>query len=233
MKRLIIAFALFAGVSLGMNAWKPWQYKPSVSILGDSYSTFEGYVDPATNEMWYTVQDKEKRTDVHDVTQTWWWMFIKENGFRLEQNNSYSGSTISYLGYNQANYQPRSFITRVDNLGTPDILLVFGGTNDSWANVPVGEFKSGVEPTDMELYTFRPAVMKLMKEITIRYPNVDVYFIINSELRPEIVESIEAACSKYEVPVIRLHDIDKKNGHPSVAGMKAIAAQLKEAIVEK
>ena len=75
MKRLIIAFALFAAASLGMNAGKTWQYKPSVSILGDSYSTFKGYVDPATNEMWYTVEDKEKRTDVHDVTQTWWWMF--------------------------------------------------------------------------------------------------------------------------------------------------------------
>jgi hypothetical protein len=233
MKRLIIAFALFAAASLGMNAGKTWQYKPSVSILGDSYSTFEGYVDPATNEMWYTVEDKEKRTDVHDVTQTWWWMFIKENGFRLEQNNSYSGSTISYLGYNQANYQPRSFITRVDDLGTPDILLVFGGTNDSWANVPAGEFKASGESTDMDLYTFCPAVMRLMKEITVRYPNVDVYFIINTELRPEIVESIETACGKYGVPVIRLHDIDKKNGHPSVAGMKAIAAQLKEAIVEK
>ena len=26
----------------------------SVSILGDSYSTFEGYVQPDTNFVWYT-----------------------------------------------------------------------------------------------------------------------------------------------------------------------------------
>ena len=29
------------------------QNSKSVSILGDSYSTFEGFIEPATNEMWY------------------------------------------------------------------------------------------------------------------------------------------------------------------------------------
>ena len=233
MKRLIVALTLFAGLCMGAEARKTWEYKPAVSILGDSYSTFEGYIEPKGNEIWYFKNAPDNRTDVCDVTQTWWWMFIKENGLRLEQNNSYSGSTISYLGYNRSNYQPRSFITRVDNLGSPDILLIFGGTNDSWADVPAGEFKSEGEPDDMDLYTLRPAIMKLMKEVTVRYPNVDVYFIINSELRPEITGSIEYACGKYDVPVIKLHDIDKKNGHPSIAGMRAIADQLKEAIIDK
>ena len=31
------------------------QAKPSVSILGDSYSTFEGWLTPDTNAVWYTV----------------------------------------------------------------------------------------------------------------------------------------------------------------------------------
>ncbi len=233
MRKLAMVLALLAAVSISTNAKKVWEYKPAVSILGDSYSTFEGYIEPKTNEMWYFKNIPDKRTDVNDVTQTWWWMFIKENGLRLEQNNSYSGSTISYLGYNKSNYQPRSFITRVNNLGTPDILLIFGGTNDSWANVPAGEYKTDGEPTDMDLYTFRPAIMKLMKEVAVLYPNVDVYYIINSELRPEITESIEYACGKYGVPIIKLHDIDKKNGHPSIAGMRAIADQLKEAIIDK
>ena len=30
------------------------QSKPSVAILGDSYSTFKGYVQPDTNAVWYT-----------------------------------------------------------------------------------------------------------------------------------------------------------------------------------
>lgn len=216
-------------VCLAVSAAKTWEYKPSVSILGDSYSTYEGFIKPATNEMWYFANETGDRTDVRDVTQTWWWQFIKENGFRLEQNNSYSGSTISYKGYNESNYQPRSFITRVNNLGSPDILLIFGATNDSWANVEVGEYKWEGQ-TDMDLYTFRPAIARLMKDVTVRYPNVDIYYIINSELRPEIVESVETACRKYGVPTIRLKDIDKINGHPSIKGMRQIADQLKEAI---
>ena len=51
----------------------------SVSILGDSYSTFDGYVTPSTNEMWY-YQGNRGNNDVEDVTQTWWWQFIKNNG---------------------------------------------------------------------------------------------------------------------------------------------------------
>ena len=69
---------------LAAGAAKTWEYKPSVSILGDSYSTYEGFIKPATNEMWYFANESGDRTDVRDVTQTWWWLFIKENGFRLE-----------------------------------------------------------------------------------------------------------------------------------------------------
>lgn len=232
MKRFALSLFLAACAATIGSAQVANSYKPTVSILGDSYSTFEGFIEPASNEMWYFSSFDDGRTDVTDVRQTWWWQFIKENGLRLEQNNSYSGATISYLGYNQANYQPRSFITRANNLGTPDILLVFGGTNDSWAGVPVGEYKW--EPAnDMELYTFRPAVCRLARELTLRYPNVDIYFIINSELREEIVESIKTACERYQIAVIELHDIDKKNGHPSIEGMRSIAEQVATAVLGK
>ena len=83
----------------------------SVSILGDSYSTFDGYVTPSTNEMWY-YQGNRGNNDVEDVTQTWWWQFIKNNGYRLCVNNSWSGATIGYYGYDGNDYSSRSFITR-------------------------------------------------------------------------------------------------------------------------
>ncbi len=46
------------------------------------------------------------------------------------------------------------------------------------------------------------------------YPGTDIYFIINSELKPEINESITSLCERYGVTPIMLHDIDKKAGHP-------------------
>lgn len=64
------------------------QSKKSVSILGDSYSTFEGYLQPDTNSIWYYTIPRHK-TDVVSVRQTWWHQFIKENDYRLCVNNSF------------------------------------------------------------------------------------------------------------------------------------------------
>ena len=97
-----------------------------VSILGDSYSTFYGHVSPAANLCWYGVPGEKKENDVTKVEETWWYRFIHEHGFQLERNNSYSGSTVCHTGYEKADYSDRSFITRIHNLGTPDIILMAG-----------------------------------------------------------------------------------------------------------
>ncbi len=201
---------------------------PSISVLGDSYSTFEGYVTPSTNEMWY-YEEPGNRTDVDDVTDTWWWLVAKEGGYRLCVNNSYSGSTVGYRGYDGNDYSDRSFLTRMDNLGNPDIILIFGATNDSWAGEPVGEYKySGW--TKGDFYTFRPAMAYMLHHVTTRYTNVKVYFLLNSELRDDINESCKTICEHYNVPCIQLHDIHKINGHPSEKGMRAIASQVLEVL---
>lgn len=200
----------------------------SISVLGDSYSTYEGYVTPDTNEMWYYAKHS-KNTDVSDVTQTWWWQVAKDGGFRLCRNNSYSGSTIGYYGYDGNDYSARSFLTRMDNLGDPDIIFIFGATNDSWAGEQVGEYKYE-NWTKADFYTFRPAMAYMLHHMQRRYPNVKIYFILNTELRQDITESCKAICQHYGVKCIALHDIDKMSGHPSVKGMKSIANQVLDAI---
>ena len=126
--------------------WTWAQYAKSVSILGDSYSTFQGYVQPEANAIWYFDPVNTSITDVASVRQTWWHKFIKNNGYRLCMNNSYSGSTICNSGYKRdkpdfADYSDRSFVTRMNNLGCPDIIFIFGATNDAWAGSPIGEYK--------------------------------------------------------------------------------------------
>ncbi len=198
----------------------------SVSILGDSYSTFDGYITPATNEMWY-YQGNRGNNDVEDVTQTWWWQFIKNNGYRLCVNNSWSGATIGYYGYDGNDYSARSFITRSDNLGCPDLIFIFGGTNDSWAGAPIGEYKFENLRRD-DFFSYRPALAYLLDHMQKRYPNVELVFLINSELSKDITESSQKICDHYGVKWILLHDIDKQSGHPSQKGMKAIAEQIAE-----
>ena len=127
--------------------------RPTVAVLGDSYSTFEKYI-PDTNKTYYTTTDWSK-TGVVNVKQTWWWQVIKKAGFKLGANDSYSGATVSYSGYNDEDYADRSFITRVPRLGNPDIILIFGGINDNWANTPIGEYKYE-DFKRADLYTYRP-----------------------------------------------------------------------------
>ena len=61
---LTILAVLMAGIAVAQTK--------AVSILGDSYSTYEDFVTPATNELWYYAKNSEQKTDVKDVRQTWW-----------------------------------------------------------------------------------------------------------------------------------------------------------------
>lgn len=223
MKRHFILLTLFictltAGVA---------QAQKKVSILGDSYSTFKGHVQPDTNYVWYPTE----KNDVKKLEQTWWHQFLNNYGYVLEVNNSYSGSTICNTGYRKEDYSDRSFITRMDKLGSPDIILIFGATNDSWAGAPIGEYKYEGW-TKEELYSFRPALAYLLNGLQSQYPHAKVYYLLNSELKASINESVYTICQRYEVPVVTLYNIEKQQGHPSIAGMKAISEQL-QAFIEK
>ena len=200
-----------------------------VSILGDSYSTFEDFVTPSSNELWYYARNDTSKTDVNRVQDTWWWQFVHDNGMKLEINNSYSGATIGYGGYDGNDYSARSFLRRMYNIGSPDILLVFGATNDSWSGEQVGEYKY-CDWTWGDFYNFRPAMAYMVNWIKLHHPNVRVYYIINSDLRKDITESMKVICRHYDVPYIQLENIAKKNGHPTVKGMKAIAEQVGDVV---
>lgn len=222
MKRVVFFFLAVLACT-GMQA----QSKRSISILGDSYSTFKGFVVPDTNAVWYP--QKVEKNDVQDIRQLWWHQLIREHGYRLCQNNSFSGATICYTGYDKKDYSACSYCTRLWNLGAPDIILVFGGTNDSWAKSPVGKFQYGNwQKTD--LYEFRPAMAYLLSNLQNRYPGTEIYVIINSELSEEVTSSMKTICDHYKVPYIQLMDIEKQWGHPSRKGMKAIAEQVAAAL---
>lgn len=201
-----------------------------VTIFGDSYSTFEGWLTPDTNEPWYWKEDspnRDKNNDVSKVEHTWWHQVIDKMGWKLEMNNSYSGSTVGYYGYQQENYQPRSFNTRVAYLGEPDIILSCCITNDSWTGEKVGEYKYA-NWTENDMWYFRPAMARLCSTLRANYPNARVYFILNTELKDEHSESMRVICRHYGYPLIELHDIEKQDGHPSQKGMTAIAEQVME-----
>ncbi|MDM8310394.1 SGNH/GDSL hydrolase family protein [Phocaeicola barnesiae] len=84
-----------------------------ISILGDSYSTFQEYLYPSTNRTYYP----NAQTEVTEVTHTWWYQFISQNQLRLECNNSYSGSTVA----RKPSTKKDSFVERYPDLGNPNL----------------------------------------------------------------------------------------------------------------
>lgn len=202
-----------------------------VSILGDSYSTFEGYIPKGFISWYKKVPKKGRPTDVTEVEQTWWDIFLKEHGYVLEKNNSYSGSTICNTGYAGNDYSDRSFISRVDQLGNPDLILVYGGTNDSWAESPLGDFVYE-NWTKKQLYSFRPAVAFMLSELKRLYPNAEIKVMINGLdiTKQEIISSLQEISDHYGIQHIIINDLQKMSVHPDQVGMRQIVEQLDSAL---
>lgn len=199
----------------------------TVAVLGDSYSTFADYI-PEGNATWYSAKPQGEN-DVVKVEDTWWHQFCQKNGYELVRNESWSGSTICNTGYDGAACPTWSFIARMKNIvegeNDPDLILVFGGTNDSWANSPIGKLKfSGWKEKDLKSYL--PACCYMLDYLTKEAPESKIICIINSELKPEITQGQIDACNHYGAYPLLLEDIEKIWGHPSVKGMTAISDQL-------
>ena len=226
MKRIHIILAMLLSFAFA-DCHAQTEDAKTFSILGDSYSTFEGYI-PEGNACWYSTAPHGDN-DVTSVEQTWWHLFAKENGYELLRNESYSGSTICNTGYDGADYSDRAFTTRMFNvtIGNPDLIVIFGGTNDSWANAPIGELKFN-DRTSKDMYSCLPSCCFMLEYFTAAAKDSQIVFLINSELKEEITEGIAEACRHYGVQCLLLKDIDKIWGHPSIKGMAQISEQLSD-----
>ena len=205
----------------------PTEKETSFSILGDSYSTFEGFVTPESNDVWYNLPP-DNYINVTDVSQMWWWQVQKAMNWELDHNNSFSGSVL--CNWDTTNYYgPHSFIRRADDLGNPDVIFVFGGTNDVWQKAPLGDFQYN-DWTDEDLCLFRPGLAFLCAKLKRSYPTAKIYFMVDMQLGQEIVDSFHTIIAHYQVNYIDLYGIDKDWDHPTVFGMKSIADQTIAAI---
>ena len=202
-----------------------------IVIFGDSYSAYKGYV-PLGYEHGYP------STDVDSVWEMWWSRLVQKTNSVIVRNDSWNGTTIGNTGYNGSDCSAKtSFISRYHRLKREgffesngvDTILVFGGTNDSWANAPLGEMKlSGF--TDADLYYVLPAICYFAYTLSTDLPDAKILFVINDGLKPEIQDCMEAAAKYYGINSVRLHDVDKINRHPTAAGMLTICDQIFESI---
>ena len=200
------------------------------AILGDSYSTFEGYI-PEGNACYYPRPDSVD--DVLQVEDTWWHILMTRNDMKLLRNDSYSGATVCTdvrpgLPFSSA-FTERAKLLFSDEK-TPDYIFLFGCTNDSWLNRSVGEVKFA-DQTEEDLRQVLPAYCRCLEQLTAHNPQARIFAVINTDLKPEITAGMHVAAEHYGATVVALKDIDKQNGHPSAAGMRQIAEQIESALV--
>lgn len=199
-------------------------FNKHISILGDSISTYGGYVTPSTNRCFYNGESEEENLE---VTDTWWYKLIQDQGYILDYNNSYSGSPICNTGFSGADASSYSFLHRMDNIGRPDIIFVFGGTNDSWASVPLGNFKYSNWTTN-DLKTFRPAYACLLDYLKSHNPNAKIYSIINYGISNNIINSMITISEYYDIQYITLPSYSAPYAnHPDASGMNTIYNNVK------
>ena len=211
----------------------------NVLIIGDSYSTFEGYIDEGCAP-YYGRSERKLESDVSAVEETWWYRLIAENDANLILNCSYSGTTICHTGYENNDYKEISFAGRLEKLikdgffekNEINTVFVFGGTNDYWAGAPLGEIQySGWETEN--LYKVFPATCYLFNKLKEVAPNAKIVKIINDGLGAEITAGLTCAAEHYGAVVVILENIDKVGGHPTVKGMKQITEQISAVLNEK
>ncbi len=207
--------------------------KNNVFIMGDSYSTYKGYIPDGYSPYYSDV--REEPPIVRGVEKTWWNILAKEKNLNIVFNDSYSGSTVCNTVRENHNVDV-SFVSRMDKYITGkffdqnkiNTMLIFGGTNDSWINCPIGELKFS-DWTEDELKCVLPAfcyIITRAKEVA-----ENVLVIINTKLKQEITAGIIEACEKIGVEYLCLNEIDKENGHPTVLGMQQIAMQVAECLI--
>ena len=136
----------------------------TLSILGDSISTFAGYI-PSGNVTYYP------GGTVQAVSDTWWYKMLTALGMELDTNNSWSGSRVTTTdGETSA-----GCMARCQDLGTdPDVIIVWMGINDFNNEVDLGSY-DGTTALPADTTKFREAYAIMLDKILTAYPAAEVW----------------------------------------------------------
>ena len=146
-----------------------------LSILGDSISTFDGYI-PTDYNIFYPGSG-----DISTVEKTWWWQVMNATGMELNANASSSNTTITGDSLDTTGSAPGCSTKRMidltpgDDGPAPDILIVFMGTNDFLRSVELGTFTEPSPQDEGVVNNFCDAYELMIQKLNALYPNAEIY----------------------------------------------------------
>lgn len=157
----------------------------TMSILGDSISTFNGYL--VSNKPNYTYADYSywyPSGDITSVNDTWWSQVASKTGITILNNCAWSGSTCCGNSKETSTAFAGCSDRRINDLSfggtTPDIILVYIGINDFGQNStgikPLGTWDGNTEiPVEGVIDNYSDALAVTLSKIITKYPKSRVF----------------------------------------------------------
>ena len=228
-----------------------------ISVMGDSISTFAGHAESEKNRY---PDSTDAKNDVSDINETWWMQLVTELGTTLGVSESRGGSTVSNNIDADVSSDGRigktvamaswDRINDLDNNGTPDVILFYGGTNDRTrvgdGRYTLGTFDAATAPTEINQDAYKwDTVVDAYSEALLRmkytYPKAEIISILtiaNGKAAWETFNAeIKKVCDHYGVKTISLDVVTSvgllDDKHPNMYGMDIVTNAVKAAMLDE
>lgn len=240
-----------AEVTAGESTWVVYNYASeaeynylyslfhgkTISVMGDSISTIKDKI-PSGNALYYDNTTGKEMT----FERNYWGDVITRFGAAEGIDEAWSGSTI---GSKAASMASKDRINKLDDNGTPDVILYYGGSNpDSSVGTfdPDADYAKTVDWAQSYSDT-ASAYAASLQRMKGTYPGAEIIAIIpyyEQNNIPKQAEVIEQIAKHYDITTIDLRelrnqeDISPKNAlHPNMDGHSQIAAYICQQLYEQ
>ena len=234
-----------AEVTAGESTWVVYNYASeaeynylyslfhgkTISVMGDSISTIKDKI-PDDNALYY---DNTTSAKTMTFERNYWGDIITRFGAVEGIDEAWSRSTI---GSKAASMASKDRINKLDDNGTPDVILYYGGSNpDSSVGTfdPNADYAKTVDwaKSYSDTASAYAASLQRMKET---YPDAEIIAIIpyyEQNNIPKQAEVIEQTAKHYDITTIDLRELRNQEGispnnaiHPNMDGHSQIAAYI-------
>lgn len=240
-----------AEVTAGESTWVVYNYASeaeynylyslfhgkTISVMGDSISTIKDKI-PSGNALYYDNTTGKEMT----FERNYWGAIITRFGAVEGIDEAWSGSTI---GSKAASMASKDRINKLDDNGTPDVILYYGGSNpDSSVGTfdPDADYAKTVDWAQSYSDT-ASAYAASLQRMKATYPGAEIIAIIpyyEQNNIPKQAEVIEQIAKHYDITTIDLRELRNQEGispnnelHPNMDGHSQIAAYICQQLYEQ
>ena len=212
-------------------------HEKRISVMGDSISTIKDKI-PSGNALYYDNTTGKEMT----FERNYWGDIITRFGAAEGIDEAWSGSTI---GSKAASMASKDRINKLDDNGTPDVILYYGGSNpDSSVGTfdPDADYAKTVDWAQSYSDT-ASAYAASLQRMKATYPGAEIIAIIpyyEQNNIPKQAEVIEQIAKHYDITTIDLRELRNQEGispnnelHPNMDGHSQIAAYICQQLYEQ